>query len=166
MLRGVERGTDAINFLVNFLVFNIGPLAIEIVAVCIVLLSSYVGYFALILFLSIGAYATYTILVTEWRSKFRKEMNEANNLATNKAVDSLLNFETVKYFNNEEHEIGRYNGALMKYNAAAIKSTTTLSLLNVGQGIIRALGCKYHILYSYTIFIYSIHILTQPQYWR
>jgi ATP-binding cassette subfamily B protein len=88
----------------------------------------------------IGGYVTFTLLVTEWRNKFRREQNELNNQANNIAVDSLLNFETVKYFSNEEHEAARYNGSLRSYVEAAVKSQTSLALLNIGQSGIIAVG--------------------------
>ncbi|OAN49979.1 ABCB family ABC transporter ATP-binding protein/permease [Magnetospirillum moscoviense] len=138
--RAIERGTKGIEFLLNFMLFNILPTLLEIGLVTIVLWQMYDARFALVTFGTIALYITYTLTVTEWRTKFRRAMNETDSEASTKAIDSLLNFETVKYFCNEAHEAERYDRALGRYEAAAVKSKVTLALLNMGQGAIIALG--------------------------
>jgi ABC-type transport system involved in Fe-S cluster assembly fused permease/ATPase subunit len=138
--RAIERGTKGIEFLLNFMLFNILPTLLEIGLVTIVLWQMYDARFALVTFGTIALYITYTLTVTEWRTKFRRAMNETDSEASTKAIDSLLNFETVKYFCNEAHEAERYDRALARYEAAAVKSKVTLALLNMGQGAIIALG--------------------------
>ncbi|MBF0325849.1 MAG: ABC transporter ATP-binding protein/permease [Alphaproteobacteria bacterium] len=138
--RAIERGTKGIEFLLNFMLFNILPTLLEIGLVTIVLWKMYDARFALVTFGTIALYITYTLTVTEWRTKFRRAMNETDSEASTKAIDSLLNFETVKYFCNEAHEAERYDRALSRYEAAAVKSKVTLALLNMGQGAIIALG--------------------------
>jgi ATP-binding cassette subfamily B protein len=138
--RAIERGTKGIEFLLNFMLFNILPTLLEIALVTAVLWRMYDARFALVTFGTIALYILYTLAVTEWRTKFRRAMNETDTEASTKAVDSLLNFETVKYFCNEDHEAARYDRALARYEAAAVKSKVTLALLNMGQGAIIALG--------------------------
>jgi ABC-type transport system involved in Fe-S cluster assembly fused permease/ATPase subunit len=138
--RAIERGTKGIEFLLNFMLFNILPTLLEIGLVTIVLWQMYDARFALVTFGTIALYITYTLTVTEWRTKFRRAMNETDSEASTKAIDSLLNFETVKYFCNEAHEADRYDRALARYEAAAVKSKVTLALLNMGQGTIIAAG--------------------------
>ncbi|OJX68064.1 ABC transporter ATP-binding protein/permease [Magnetospirillum sp. 64-120] len=138
--RSIERGTKGIEFLLNFMLFNILPTLLEIGLVTIILWRLYDGSFALVTFGTIALYIAYTLGVTEWRTKFRREMNETDQQASTKAIDSLLNFETVKYFGNEEHEAQRYDHALARYEKAAVKSKVTLALLNMGQGAIIAVG--------------------------
>ena len=138
--RAVERGTKGIEFLLRFMLFNVLPTLLEIALVCGILWSLYDIWFALITFLTIVSYIIWTLMVTEWRIKFRRVMNETDSEASTKAIDSLLNFETVKYFNNEDHEARRFDQALRRYEDAATKSTTSLALLNTGQGFIIAIG--------------------------
>ena len=138
--RVIERGTNGIDNLLSFTLFNIAPTLFEILLVCGVLWGLYDISFAAVTFLTIVAYIGYTLGVTEWRIKFRRQMNESDTQANTKAIDSLLNYETVKYFNNEDHEARRYDQALVKYENASVKSRTTLSLLNIGQGAIIAVG--------------------------
>jgi ATP-binding cassette subfamily B protein len=138
--RSVERGVKGIEFLLNFMLFNILPTLLEIGLVTLVLWTMYDARFALVTFGTIAVYIAYTLSVTEWRTKFRRTMNEVDSEASTKAIDSLLNFETVKYFCNEEHEARRYDHALARYEEAATKSKVTLSLLNIGQGAIIACG--------------------------
>ncbi len=138
--RAIERGTKGIEFLLNFMLFNILPTLLEIGLVTAILWRLYDGRFALATFGTIFVYVAYTLLVTEWRTQFRRTMNETDTEAATKAIDSLLNFETVKYFGNEEHEAARYDRALARYERAAVKSKVTLSLLNIGQGAIVAVG--------------------------
>ncbi|WP_096701213.1 ABC transporter ATP-binding protein/permease [Magnetospirillum sp. 15-1] len=138
--RAIERGTKGIEFLLNFMLFNILPTLLEIGLVTAILWGLYDGVFALITAVTIAVYIAFTLGVTEWRTKFRRAMNETDSEASTKAIDSLLNFETVKYFCNEAHEAGRYDKALSRYEHAATKSKVTLSMLNMGQGAVIAIG--------------------------
>jgi len=138
--RAIERGTKGIDFLLSFMLFNILPTLLEILLVCGILWWLFGVLYALITFVCIAAYIAFTILVTEWRTRFRRVMNETDSEAHSKAIDSLLNFETVKYFGNEAHEARRFDGALQRYEEAAVRSKVTLSLLNIGQGAIIAVG--------------------------
>ena len=138
--RVIERGTKGIEFLLNFMLFNIVPTILEILLVCGILWVLYDFWFSLVTFATIAGYIAFTLSITEWRIKFRRAMNETDQEANTKAIDSLLNYETVKYFGNEAHEARRFDDALRRYEYAAVKSKTTLSLLNVGQGAIIAVG--------------------------
>lgn len=138
--RAIERGTKGIEFLLNFMLFNILPTLLEIGLVTVVLARLYAPAFAVVTFATIAIYIAYTLTVTEWRTQFRRTMNETDSEASTKAIDSLLNFETVKYFGNEEHEARRYDKALSRYEEAAVRSKVTLSMLNIGQGAIIAVG--------------------------
>jgi ATP-binding cassette subfamily B protein len=138
--RTVERGVKGIEFLLDLLLFNIIPTLIEILLVCAVLWGLFDIWFAAVTFVTIVGYIVFTLLVTEWRIKFGREMNERDTEANTKAVDSLLNYETVKYFGNEEHELRRFDSAMRAYERAAIHNTVSLAALNVGQGMIIALG--------------------------
>jgi ABC-type transport system involved in Fe-S cluster assembly fused permease/ATPase subunit len=138
--RAIERGTRGIDFLLTFMLFNVLPTLIEIGLVCGILWALYGAWFALITFATILTYITFTLVVTEWRLKYRREMNVMDSQANTRAIDSLLNYETVKYFNNEAHEAKRYDSALRRYERAAVWSKTTLSLVNIGQGFIIAVG--------------------------
>ena len=138
--RVIERGVKGIEFLLSFMLFNILPTLIEIALVCGILWYMFDIWFALVTFLSVGGYIVFTMVVTEWRLKFRRRMNEQDQTANTRAIDSLLNFETVKYFGNEDHEANRYDGSLRRYEDAAVASRTSLSLLNIGQGVIIAIG--------------------------
>ncbi|MBT5659641.1 MAG: metal ABC transporter permease, partial [Rhodospirillaceae bacterium] len=138
--RIIERGTKGIEFLLTFMLFNILPTLLEIVLVCGILWRLYGIWFALVTFVTIASYIAFTLLVTEWRIVFRREMNQRDSEANTKAIDSLLNFETVKYFNNEEHEARRFDVSLQQYEAAAVRSKTSLSFLNIGQGTVIAIG--------------------------
>jgi ATP-binding cassette subfamily B protein len=138
--RAIERGAKGIEFLLFFILFNVLPTLLEIGLVCAILWKLYDWRFAAITAATIGLYIWYTLAVTEWRIKFRRQMNESDQSANTKAVDSLLNYETVKYFNNEAHEAQRYDVALKVYEQAAVKSRTSLATLNVGQAFIIAAG--------------------------
>jgi ABC-type transport system involved in Fe-S cluster assembly fused permease/ATPase subunit len=140
MSRAIERGTKGIEFLLSFMLFNVLPTLFEIVLVCGILWHLYNIWFAAVTFVTIVGYIGYTITVTEWRTKFRREMNERDSEANTKAIDSLLNYETVKYFGNEDHEARRFDRALQAYERAAVRSSTSLSVLNVGQGGVIAVG--------------------------
>jgi ABC-type transport system involved in Fe-S cluster assembly fused permease/ATPase subunit len=138
--RAVERGTAGIDFLLSFMLFNVLPTLFEILLVCGILWRLFNWTFAAVTFTAIVVYIAFTFSITDWRVRFRREMNERNTESNTKAVDSLLNYETVKYFANEEHEARRYDSALRAYERAAVKSETTLTLLNLGQGTIIAIG--------------------------
>ncbi|MGE5504939.1 MAG: ABCB family ABC transporter ATP-binding protein/permease [Actinomycetota bacterium] len=138
--RAVERGTKGTEFLLNFMLFNILPTLLEIALVTGVLWSLYDVWYAAITFTTIAVYIGFTLGVTEWRTKYRRAMNDSDAVASTKAIDSLLNFETVKYFGNEDHEAGRYDTALAQYEFAATKSKVTLGMLNIGQGAVIAAG--------------------------
>lgn len=138
--RVIERGIKGIDFLLRFMLFNILPTLLEITLVCGILWALFGYIFSVITLITVAIYIAFTLLFTEWRLKYRRAMNESDSEANTKAIDSLLNFETVKYFGNEEHEAQRYDQSMQRYEHAAVKSLTTLSLLNVGQGVIIALG--------------------------
>jgi ATP-binding cassette, subfamily B, heavy metal transporter len=138
--RTIERGTKGIQFLLSFTLFNILPTLLEILLVCGILLWNYNFWFAAITFGTIVGYIAFTMMVTEWRMKFRRQMNDSDNEANTKAIDSLLNYETVKYFGNEGHEANRFDSSMARYQTAAVRSQTTLSYLNIGQGLIVSVG--------------------------
>ena len=138
--RAIERGIKGIDFLLRFMLFNILPTLVEIALVCGILWSLFGFVFSAITFVTVMIYVVFTLMFTEWRLKYRRAMNDSDSEANTKAIDSLLNFETVKYFGNEEHEARRYDVSMQRYEKAAVKSLTTLSLLNVGQGLIMAAG--------------------------
>ncbi len=137
--RSIERGTRGIDTLLNFTLFSILPTLLEIVLVCGVLWAMFTVWFALVTLVSVLSYIAFTLVLTEWRLKYRRRMNETDEQANTRAIDSLINYETVKYFGNEEFEAGRYDRALQRYEQAAVLSKTTLSMMNVGQSLI--IGC-------------------------
>ncbi len=134
--RAIERGMKGIEFTLAFMLFSIIPTILEIVVVCGILWVLYDIWFASVTFVTIGTYIFFTLWVTEWRLRFRREMNARDQEANTRAIDSLLNFETVKYFGNEVHEGNRYDNAMARYEKAAVRNKTSLSLLNVGQAVI------------------------------
>ena len=138
--RDIERGSRGISFLLSFLVFNILPTLLEITLIALILFSNYNIWFALVPFATAVVYVAFTLIVTEWRMKYRRKMNEMDSKANTRAIDSLINFETVKYFGNEEFETGRYDENLQVWERAAVKNQTSLASLNIGQGIIIATG--------------------------
>jgi ATP-binding cassette subfamily B protein len=138
--RVIERGVSGIEFLLNFMIFNIVPTLLEILLVCGILWGLFDWRFAAVTGVTIFGYIAFSLLVTEWRIKFRREMNERDTEANTKAIDSLLNYETVKYFGNEGHESRRYDSALKMYERAAIRSKISLAMLNIGQAGIIAIG--------------------------
>ena len=140
LTRDIERGTRAVNSLISYSLYSIFPTLIEVGMVLTLLAVKFDAWFAWITVIALVFYITFTVTVTEWRTKFRKEMNELDSKAHSRAIDSLLNYETVKYFNNEEFEARRYDENLEKYRRAAVKSQSTLSLLNTGQQLIIASG--------------------------
>ncbi|KRD42275.1 metal ABC transporter permease [Acidovorax sp. Root275] len=140
MTRDIERGVRGIESLISFTLFNVVATLVEVVLVLSVLAIKFDAWFAWITLAALALYITFTVLVTEWRTQFRREANEFDSAAHSKAVDSLLNYETVKYFNNEGFEARRYDESLERLRRARLKSQTTLSLLNTGQQLIIAAG--------------------------
>jgi len=138
--RIIERGTKAIESLLSFMLFNILPTVLEIVLVAVILWSLFDFWFAFVTMVTVVGYIAFTMIVTEWRLKFRRAMNESDQDANTKAIDSLLNYETVKYFGNEDHEADRFDKSLVRYQRAAVRSQESLSMLNVGQAVIIAIG--------------------------
>ena len=138
MTRDIERGTRAVHSLVSFSLYSILPTLIEVSLVLGILAVKFDAGFAVITGVALVAYIAFTVTVTEWRTELRREMNRLDSVAHSRAVDALLNYETVKYFNNEDYEARRYDARLQEYRKAAIKSQSTLSLLNSGQQLIIA----------------------------
>jgi len=137
LTRAIERGTKGIDFLLNFMLFNILPTLLEILLVCGIMWGLFNFWYALVTLVTVSGYIAFTFTVTEWRIKFRRRMNETDQQANTRAIDSLLNYETVKYFGNENYEASRFDHALERYERAAVLSKTSLSFLNIGQaGII------------------------------
>ncbi|MDB5360895.1 MAG: transporter transrane region family protein 2 [Rhodospirillales bacterium] len=140
LTRSIERGTKGIETLLQYMLFNILPTLFEIGLVCVILWHLFDWRFAVATFVTVTLYIAYTLMITEWRTKYRRQMNEVDSEANTKAIDSLLNYETVKYFGNEEHEAQRFDGALKRYERAAVKSQVSLSILNIGQAAIISVG--------------------------
>ena len=138
--RVIERGTRSIRFVLSFMLFNIGPTLIELGLVIGILSYYFDASFALVMVASVAAYIILTVKVTEWRLKYRREMNKMDTAANTKAIDSLLNFETVKYFGNEEFEFQRFDKSLKGFEKASLDSQGSLLLLNVGQQTVIGLG--------------------------
>ena len=146
--RDMDRGTNSISSILNYLVFNIVPTAAEFLLVAYILLSQYESKFAFITFSTVAIYIVFTLMISNWRMHYRHEMNSLDSKANGQAVDSLLNYETVKYFNNEQHELRRYDNTLNKWEDLAVKSQTSMSLLNFGQGGIIAIGLSLIMIYA------------------
>ena len=140
LTRDVERGTRGISTLIGFTLFSILPTLIEIALVSAILVARYDLWFIGITLAALVLYIVYTVTITEWRTGFRRQMNELDSRANTRAIDSLLNYETVKYFNNEEFEARRYDESLQRWETAAVRSQTSLSLLNIGQSAIIAIA--------------------------
>ena len=138
--RDIDRGTRSVSSLMNYMVFSILPILVEITLIAIILLSRYDIRFAIVTFIAVASYIAFTMTVTEWRMKYRITMNQQDSMANTQAVDSLLNYETVKYFGNESHELQRYGESLQGWEDSAVKSQTSLSALNFGQATIIAAG--------------------------
>ncbi|XP_054890630.1 iron-sulfur clusters transporter ABCB7, mitochondrial [Poeciliopsis prolifica] len=138
--KAIDRGTRGISFVLSALVFNLGPTVFEMALVSGILYYKCGGQFAAVALGTLSAYTIFTILVTQWRTRFRIEMNKADNEAGNAAIDSLLNYETVKYFNNEKYEAERYDEFLKIYESSSLKTTSTLAMLNFGQSAIFSAG--------------------------
>jgi len=140
LTRAIDRGAKGIEFLLRFTVFEIAPVLVELIAVGIVLWVTFGIMYAFVTVTTVIIYIIYTIKVTEWRMAIRRKMNIADENASTKAVDSLLNFETVKYFNAEEIEAQRFDSAMKLYEDSAVKARASLSIVNIGQGGIIAIG--------------------------
>ncbi|MDP3324339.1 MAG: ABC transporter transmembrane domain-containing protein, partial [Hydrogenophaga sp.] len=140
MTRDIERGTRGVQSLISYSLYSIFPTLIEVIMVLTLLGTKFDMGYVWITLVALVLYITFTVTVTEWRTKFRREMNELESVSQTRAIDSLLNYETVKYFNNEQFEARRYDEALEKLRRARIKSQTTLSLLNAGQQVVIAVA--------------------------
>ncbi|KAA8906424.1 P-loop containing nucleoside triphosphate hydrolase protein [Sphaerosporella brunnea] len=136
LTRAIDRGTKGISFLLTSMLFHIVPIGLEVTMVCGILTYNYGSQFAVVTAATMVAYTAFTIITTAWRTKFRKQMNAADNKGATVAVDALINYEAVKYFNNEKFEVSRYDVALKEYERASIKVATSLAFLNCGQNII------------------------------
>ena len=140
LTRAIDRGAKGIEFLLTIVFFEVLPLLVEVILVSIILWAMFGFFYAAVTFTTVMAYCLFTVRVTEWRIKFRREMNNADEKAATRAVDSLLNYETVKYFNAESVETDRYDEAMKRYEQMAVRSRTSLSAVNIGQGAIIAVG--------------------------
>ncbi|MES2324541.1 MAG: ABC transporter ATP-binding protein/permease [Pseudomonadota bacterium] len=138
MTRDIERGTRGVSSLISFTLFNILPTLVEITLVLGYLITRYDIWFSIITGVALVGYIAFTVIVTDWRTHFRRTMNDLDSKANTKAIDSLINYETVKYFGNEDYEAKRYDEGLKSYENAAVKSQTSLSFLNTGQSLIIA----------------------------
>ncbi|MEN9374683.1 MAG: hypothetical protein RIR79_2235 [Pseudomonadota bacterium] len=140
LTRDIERGTRAVNSLISFSLNSAVPTLLEVVLVLALLSLKFDAWFGWITVIALTAYIVFTIVVTEWRTRYRREMNDLDSKANSRAIDALINYETVKYFNNEAFEAQRYDENMVRYHAAAIKTQTSLSVLNTGQQLIIASG--------------------------
>ncbi len=138
--RDIERGTRGIGTLMSYMLFSIIPVILEFILVAVVLLTHFDWRFAAVTFSAVIVYIGFTIAVTEWRTAIRREANELDSRANSRAIDSLLNYETVKYFNNEEFEARRYDESLTRYESAAVRTEASLGLLNIGQSCVIAIA--------------------------
>ncbi|TAJ77049.1 MAG: ABC transporter ATP-binding protein/permease [Gallionellaceae bacterium] len=138
--RDIERGTRGISFLLTFLLFNILPTLLEIGLVAAILFVKYNPWFAIITFATLVIYIAFTLFITEWRMVYRRTMNDMDSKANTRAIDSLLNYETVKYFGNEQYEVRRYDEQMGKWEVSAVQNQTSLAALNAGQSTIIAVG--------------------------
>lgn len=140
VLRSIDRGTSSINSLLSYIVFSIFPTIADIVISIIYFITYFNAWFGLIVFVCMTLYLTLTIIITEWRTKYRRDMNQQDNNAKSKAVDSLLNFETVKYYNAENYEVSRFEDAILKYQVSEWKTQASLAFLNQTQNLIIGSG--------------------------
>ncbi|MCQ8882803.1 ABC transporter ATP-binding protein/permease [Pseudoalteromonas shioyasakiensis] len=136
--RDIERGTNGLSFLMRFLMFNIVPTLFEIITVAIIFATLFSPWFALVTVIAVAIYIAFTVIVTQWRNRFIREANTADNNSNTRAIDSLLNYETVKYFNNEHYEANTYDSFLAKWEQARLKNRLSLLALNSGQALIIA----------------------------
>ncbi|XP_013773595.1 ATP-binding cassette sub-family B member 6, mitochondrial-like [Limulus polyphemus] len=140
VLKIMDRGTSSVTSLLSYMLFNILPTVADIIIAIIYFITAFNAWFGLIMFLTMGVYLTVTIILTEWRTKFRRDMNMLENVAQAKGVDALLNFETVKYYNAEDYEVDNYRNAVENYQVEEWKSSASLSLLNTSQNMVITLG--------------------------
>ncbi len=138
--RDLERGTRSVSTILNYMVFSVLPVLVEFALVAVILFGRYAPVFALVTFGTVAVYVVFTFAITEWRMDYRHDMNRLDSLGNAQAFDSLLNYETVKYFGNERLELDRYDDTLAQWEEKAVKSQTSMSVLNFGQGAIIALG--------------------------
>jgi ATP-binding cassette subfamily B protein len=138
--RDLERGTRSVSSILNYMVFSILPMLVEFSLVAVILLTQYDPVFTLVTFATVGVYVAFTFAVTEWRMEYRHSMNRLESQSSGQAFDSLINYETVKYFGNERLELDRFDSTLAEWEGSAVKSQTSMSLLNFGQGVIIAVG--------------------------
>ena len=146
--RDLERGTRAVSSIMNYLVFNIIPTGAEFALVAFLLLGDYAVHFSIVTFTTVFIYISFTLLLTNWRMHIRHQMNRLDSQANSMAVDGLINYETVKYFNNDGYEINRYDDTLDEWEDCAVKSQASMSLLNFGQGSIIAIGVTIMMFYA------------------
>ena len=151
--RDIERGTRGISTLLSYMLFSIIPVILEFSLVAVVLLTKFDWRFAAVTFAAVAIYLFFTVSVTEWRMDIRRQANELDSKANTRAIDSLLNYETVKYFNNEEYEARRYDENLQKYESAAVRNEVSLGLLNVGQSCVIAVAVTRRSVHSFAILL-------------
>ncbi|KAJ8352742.1 hypothetical protein SKAU_G00242180 [Synaphobranchus kaupii] len=140
VLRSIDRGTSSINSLLSYIVFSIFPTIADIIIAIVFFITNFNAWFGLIIFICMFLYLGLTVVITEWRTKYRREMNTQDNNAKSKAVDSLLNFETVKYYNAENYEVNRFQDAILKYQVAEWKTSASLAFLNQTQNLVIGSG--------------------------
>ncbi|MEA3274697.1 MAG: ABC transporter ATP-binding protein/permease [Pseudomonadota bacterium] len=146
--RDLERGTRSVSTILNYMVFSVLPVLVEFSLVAAILLSQYAIVFTLVTFGTVAVFVAFTFAITEWRMDYRHQMNRLDSSANNQAFDSLINYETVKYFGNESMELRRYDGTLSDWERMAVKSQTSMSLLNFGQGGIIAVGVTFIMVFA------------------
>lgn len=146
--RDLERGTQSLSSIMNYLVFNIIPTMAEFLLVATILLTQYNWKFAFVTLVTVVVYISFTLLITEWRMHFRHAMNRLDSEANSKAIDGLINYETVKYFTNEEYELNRYSSTMTEWEDSAVKSQNSMNLLNFGQGAVISIGVTFIMIYA------------------
>ena len=146
--RDLERGTRSVSTILNYMVFSVLPVLVEFSLVAVILLTQYAPVFTLVTFGTVAVYVVFTLAITEWRMDFRHQMNRLDSRANSEAFDSLINYETVKYFGNEAMEMGRYDGTLSDWERVAVKSQSSMSILNFGQGGIIAVGVTFIMVFA------------------
>ena len=146
--RDLERGTRSVSTILNYMVFSVLPVLVEFSLVAVILLSQYAPVFALVTFGTVAVYVAFTLAITEWRMDYRHQMNRLDSQANGQAFDSLMNYETVKYFRNEPMELDRYDETLSAWERVAVKSQSSMSLLNFGQGSIIAIGVTFIMVFA------------------
>jgi len=146
--RDLERGTKSLSSIMNYLVFNIIPTMAEFLLVATILLKQYNWKFAFVTLVTVIVYISFTLLITEWRMHYRHAMNRLDSEANSKAIDGLINYETVKYFTNEEYELNRYQSTMTEWEDSAVKSQNSMNLLNFGQGAVISIGVTFIMIYA------------------